>query len=130
MNMLFKNYKTLILLVGIGGIASASAPHKKIGLANPASQYCIEKGGKLHIEKGPDGGERGICLFGDNRQCEEWALFRDHCPVGGVHIAGYCTPAGVYCAIRGGKVLEKETKCRLPSGKICPAQEVYEGTCS
>ncbi len=106
------------------------APQKKIGRANPASQYCIEKGGKLHIEKGPDGGARGICLFGDNRQCEEWALFRGHCPVGGVHITGYSTPAGTYCAIKGGKVLENETQCQMPSGEIFPAQEVHEGTCS
>jgi putative hemolysin len=130
MKIIVKNYKTVILLIGIGGIASACTPQKKMALANPASQYCIEQGGTIHIEKGPDGGARGICLFGDNRQCEEWALFRGDCPIGGVKITGYTTPASTYCAIRGGKVLENETKCQLPSGKICSVQDVYEGKCS
>lgn len=130
MNMILKNYKTLLLLLSMGDAMAGCAPQKKMGLANPASQYCIEKGGKLHIEKGPQGGARGICFFGDNRQCEEWALFRGDCPIGGVRVTGYTTPAGTHCAIKGGKVLENETKCQLPSGKICPAEEVYAGTCS
>ena len=47
-------------------------------LANPASVRCAELGGTLRLERRPDGGEYGVCLFVDNYQCEEWALFRDH----------------------------------------------------
>ena len=43
-----------------------------------------------------------MCYFEDNRQCEEWALLRGDCPVGGVKVTGYATPAARYCAITGG----------------------------
>jgi putative hemolysin len=47
------------------------------GLANPASQYCIEQGGRLEIRKDADGNEYGVCLLPNGSECEEWALFRD-----------------------------------------------------
>ncbi|MBX3004684.1 MAG: DUF333 domain-containing protein [Anaerolineales bacterium] len=49
----------------------------QVGLANPASQYCIEQGGRLEIRKDADGNEYGVCLLPDGSECEEWALFRD-----------------------------------------------------
>jgi len=55
---------------------------QKVGLPNPASVHCIEQGGTLEIRKGPDGGERGFCLFQDGSECEEWALFRGECSPG------------------------------------------------
>lgn len=96
-------------------------------LANPASLYCVEQGGKLILAIHGDGGEYGICFFEDNRQCEEWALFRKECPVGGVKVTGYTKPESKYCAIRGGQVLNNETQCKLPSGKICSAKDLYNG---
>ncbi|MGH6887050.1 MAG: putative hemolysin, partial [Geminicoccales bacterium] len=72
------------------------------GLANPASENCIAKGGDLRIETAGGGSQYGVCLFEDNRQCEEWALLRGACPVGGIRITGYVTPQARYCAIRGG----------------------------
>jgi len=47
------------------------------GLANPASVNCIQQGGRLEIRHDAKGGEFGVCIFSDGRQCEEWALFRD-----------------------------------------------------
>ncbi len=79
--MKIKNIKLcLILLVALQGCSE----EKKTTLANPASKYCIEVGGTLKMAKHSDGGVYGICMFKDNRQCEEWALFRGECPVGGV----------------------------------------------
>ena len=40
-------------------------------MANPASANYVKQGGTLTIQKRGDGGEYGICLFEDNRQCEE-----------------------------------------------------------
>ncbi len=48
-------------------------------LANPASQNCIKLGGQLEIRKGADGGEVGICVFPNGKECEEWALMRGEC---------------------------------------------------
>ena len=57
-------------------------------MANPASENCIQKGGKLEMRTNKKG-EYGVCLFEDNRQCEERALLRGDCPEGGVKVTGY-----------------------------------------
>lgn len=62
-------------------------------LANRASTHCATGGGKTRAETNPRGGAYGVCVFEDNRQCEEWALLRGHCPVGGLRVTGYVTPA-------------------------------------
>ncbi len=49
-------------------------------MANPASVNCIQKGGKLEIRTGADGGQVGICIFSDGTECEEWAFMRGECP--------------------------------------------------
>jgi len=78
----------LILIVAFFSGCSGVSPKgikqatNKTGIANPASVNCINKGGSLSIQKGTDGGEYGICTFEDNRQCEEWALFRGECSAG------------------------------------------------
>jgi len=103
---------------------------KTTGLANPASVYCGKQGGKLVIKKQGDGGEYGVCLFADNYQCEEWALFRGECPKGGIRITGYDTPAQIYCAITGGETLAvPNAKCKLKDGKVCSADAFYNGKC-
>ena len=108
------------------------------GLANPASTNCAAKGGRLGIEKNPRGGEFGVCLFEDNRQCEEWALLRGECPVGGLRVAGYATDAGRFCAISGGSYQvtansnrsDEKGTCTLPGGRKCDAVAFFDGTCT
>lgn len=107
------------------------------GLANPASVNCIEQGGMSRIESRPDGGQFGVCYFMDNYQCEEFALLRGDCRVGGVKVTGYVTDAGRYCAITGGTYavtsegpgLEETGTCTLPDQTLCDAQAYWEGTC-
>jgi putative hemolysin len=53
-----------------------------LGMANPASKYCIDQGGKLDIRKDSQGGEYGVCIFPDGSQCDEWAFFRNECRPG------------------------------------------------
>lgn len=50
------------------------------GLANPASEFCLKKGGKLEIRTNDSGGQFGICHLPDGTECEEWALFKGTCP--------------------------------------------------
>lgn len=61
--------------------ATAQAP--MVGMANPASVNCLKKGGSLQMRESA-AGTLGLCVFKGGRQCEEWALFRGECPVGGV----------------------------------------------
>jgi putative hemolysin len=93
--------KRLIVLLHASAIVSCAPPPPAPQLANPASAHRIEQGGRHVVERG-SAGEFGVCLFEDNRQCEEWALLRGHCPVGGRRVTGYATPAARYCAITGG----------------------------
>jgi len=135
---------TLIILASLAILATACAPTtpteiiEPVGLPNPASQNCLDQGGTLTILERGDGGQYGVCFFEDNRQCEEWALMRGDCPVGGIKVTGYITDAAVYCAITGGTYtisgtdaagIEQGT-CTLPDGTTtCDVWEYYNGIC-
>ena len=107
-------------------------------LANPASTHCAAVGGRTMPEKNPRGGAYGVCVFEDNRQCEEWALLRGHCPVGGLRVTGYVTAAARYCAITGGTYAitsgsgtpDERGTCATPRGPVCDAQAWYDGSCA
>ena len=115
----------------------ASAQGQPQQLANPASQNCVARGGTLRIERRPDGGQFGVCVFTDNYQCEEWAMFRGECRVGGLRVTGYITPAARYCAITGGRytvvarsgAADEQGSCALPDGRTCDASAYYAGSC-
>lgn len=101
------------------------------GLANPASTNCLEKGGTIEMRNNKNG-QYGVCLFEDNRQCEEWALLRGQCPVGGIKITGYDNDAEIYCAITGGQVEGVGTPipmCKRVDDTYCNAQANLDGEC-
>ena len=108
------------------------------GIANPASQNCLAQGGRLEIEIRGDGGQFGVCYFEDNHQCEEWAMMRGDCPIGGVKVTGYTTPAARYCAISGGEYTatgnsgqtDEQGACTLKGGATCDAATYYNGACA
>lgn len=52
-----------------------------VGIANPASTYCIENNWTLEI-KDESEGQIGICTFSDWSSCEERAFFRGECKPG------------------------------------------------
>ena len=45
------------------------------GIANPASQYCVEQGGAVEIVD-EAGGEVGYCNLPDGTRIEEWEYYR------------------------------------------------------
>lgn len=64
----------------LGACSSATlppAPPPAIGMANPASQFCVQQGGTLRIVS-TAAGEHGICVLPDGREVEEWTLYRQH----------------------------------------------------
>jgi putative hemolysin len=127
----------LLLGLATAGALRAGLAQQPAKLANPASVNCGERGGTLHVERRPDGGEYGVCVFVDNHQCEEWAMLRGQCPVGGLRVTGYITPASRYCAITGGRyavvsgsgTADERGSCSLPDGKVCDAAAYYAGSC-
>jgi putative hemolysin len=44
-------------------------------LANPASVFCVQSGGKSEIRNGTRG-QYGICRLPDGRVVEEWSYYR------------------------------------------------------
>jgi len=52
-----------------------------VQIANPASQNCLDRGGKLE-GVGDENGQFNICIFNDDTRCEEWAYFYGQCQAG------------------------------------------------
>ena len=127
---------TITLLCGVETLGGATTGGT--GMANPASEYCIEQGGTLSIEENGNGDQYGVCYFEDNYQCEEWAMLRGDCRVGGIKVTGYITPAATYCTITGGTYQitgnngadDEQGTCTLPDGTVCDVWEYYNGQCS
>lgn len=107
-----------------------SAAPSTTTLANPASVNCAKQGGTLTIATRGDGGQYGICNFEDDQACEEWALYRGDCPVGGIKTIGFDTQPEVYCALIGGQTLAvSNPSCKLPNGHTCSDTALYNGQC-
>ena len=99
-------------------------------IANPASVNCIEKGGSLIMQADPDGGQYGLCYFEDNRACEEWALMRGDCPIGGMKTTGYDTVEQSFCAWVGGQTTTNVGDvCTFKDGSFCELNKLYKGEC-
>jgi putative hemolysin len=129
----------LLIVTGCSALGGGAEPTTAPQLANPASVNCVEQGGTVSIETRPDGGQYGVCLFEDNMQCEEFALLRGDCPVGGIRVTGYVTDAARYCAITGGTYTatggttsdgQEAGTCSFSDGATCDVFEFYSGTCS
>ena len=54
-------------------------PLLAVGLPNPASVYCIERGGTLDMQERP-GGTVTDCVLSDGSRVEEWAFYRENHP--------------------------------------------------
>ena len=71
---------TLLLPAIMAGCAqNAAEPTRaepqRIGMANPASTYCVNQGGRVEIRNEANG-QVGYCHLRDGRVVEEWTLFR------------------------------------------------------
>lgn len=81
MNKLLGSAGAALATMALAGCAQDSVKPTDspvLGMANPASVYCVKIGGKPRIEKTPHG-EQGICVLPNGTEMEEWTLFRrDH----------------------------------------------------
>ncbi|WP_395329580.1 DUF333 domain-containing protein [Novosphingobium sp. BL-8H] len=69
----------LCMPVMLAACASTTPPPPaatpSVGMANPASKYCVEQGGRSEIRREPQG-ETGYCHLPDGRVVEEWQFYR------------------------------------------------------
>jgi putative hemolysin len=61
-----------------GDAVDEESSQPDVGLANPASVYCEEQGGRLEMRSDADG-THGVCIFDNGGECEEWAYWRGEC---------------------------------------------------
>lgn len=67
----------LVSLTACSSVQHKDSTPPKIGSPNPASQYCVEQGGKLEIRNEANG-QVGYCHLPNGQVVEEWKLFRDN----------------------------------------------------
>jgi putative hemolysin len=61
-----------------GSTTLRSAADPYAGMPNPAAINCVRIGGQSVIHEGTTAGEQGVCRLPDGRECEEFAVLRDH----------------------------------------------------
>jgi len=72
----------LLATVGLAACGSDAEPTDTtpdVGLANPASVFCVEQGGTVEIFDEADG-QVGYCNLPDGTRVEEWDYFRSENP--------------------------------------------------
>lgn len=73
-------YKLITATITFALLAACSTTpqqEKPIGMANPASVYCAEVGGKTIIKKTPEG-DAGYCQLPSGEVVDEWDFYRKH----------------------------------------------------
>lgn len=71
-------------LIGLAGCgdddgnssSSSSSDDDPVGIANPASEYCVAQGGESLIATEADGSQTGLCRLPDGTVVDEWEFFR------------------------------------------------------
>lgn len=95
--------------LGLAPQSIAQSP-PAVGMANPASVNCIQKGGKLQMVNTP-AGQAGYCTLPNGVRCEEWALFRGECPAAQpkprMPTVGYTDPFAYCKVVKNIDVLDK-----------------------
>ena len=54
-------------------------PADHIGMPDPAAVHCTETGGTYETRTDENGGQYGVCLFGDGSECDAWVYFLGEC---------------------------------------------------
>jgi len=113
------------------GNTTTSAPTKAGAVASAAYSKCVQNNGFVTTARRGTSGYYQVCNFADDMSCELYSLYNGQCPIGGVHTIGYDTTGQVFCALRGGTPQGSENgQCKMPDGKVCSTNSVYNGSCS
>lgn len=112
--------------------ATVPAP-AKVTAANPASKFCVDKGGKSIIVKSGKG-DYGVCMLKDGTAMEEWEYYRQNHTARDAEAAviGMPNPASKFCVDKGGKSVTEKDKngnergvCRFNNGTKVDEWDYY-----
>ncbi len=144
---MFTLFALIAILASAACVAQTNTPAPNAttipNMANPASVFCEQNGGKLELTQDASGGSLGMCHFPDGSVCEEWAFNRGECKPGDSLASGKATapaanmanPASVYCEQNGGKVdLRQDAAgvagiCIFPDNSECDEWAYFRGEC-
>jgi len=96
-------------------------------IANPSKVYCEELGYEYMTVTETNGGQRGICKFSRNIECNSWDFFN-----------GKCGQEYSYCEKHGGSIFTSNEKCqfsyecafcKLANGEMCNEWDYFKGEC-
>jgi len=73
------NNQTIVKIEKEENLGNSTNNKPAIGMANPASKFCVDQGYKLEIRTDETGGQYGVCIFTNGKECEEWKFFRKEC---------------------------------------------------
>lgn len=75
-----KKIAILLLVLFAVSLIGCTKTKEQTQIANPASVYCEQQGGKVDIVTAADGSQSGNCILADGTVCDEWAYYRKECP--------------------------------------------------
>ncbi|WP_270729241.1 putative hemolysin [Shimia sp. Alg240-R146] len=75
-----KQFVPLAIVAALAACNAEDSQDEMVGMANPASVYCVEQGGTSEIVKAADGSESGVCVLPDGSEVDEWEYFRANNP--------------------------------------------------
>jgi len=78
-NIAFLAFISTLTLSACTSIQNNESAQPNIGIANPASKFCVENRGKLEIVK-ESKGEVAYCQLENGEKIEEWTFFRQNQP--------------------------------------------------
>ncbi len=76
---------SILAAAALAALAACAAPAEKpagqpegamVGMANPASVFCEQQGGKSEVRKDEQGNEYGMCRLSDGSVVDEWDYYR------------------------------------------------------
>lgn len=70
--------KKVLMMTAALALTACSEEPKAIGMANPASEYCVKQGGTSEIKKDAEGNEYGVCHLPDGTVVNEWDYYRQN----------------------------------------------------
>jgi putative hemolysin len=108
--MKYLTWIVALAVVALGGWwlwqgQDAAPGGNQVGIANPASVYCVEQGGELEIAS-EAGGQVGYCHLQSGEVCEEWAFFRGECGQASVGNDVSCTENDAYFVVEKSRAPE------------------------
>ena len=80
--------------VGLTDDEDDGNPPLIVGMGDPSAANCEEKGYTAETLYSTDGGQYGLCLFGDDKACDTWAYYREECDESNPIFSSYCEENG------------------------------------